>query len=437
MTKNSSNNKNLNKQLSDRKESEFKEGFDQSNKEKEQNELDKLTQNKSQDDKLGSINNNLFRGSLLGSDNVKESIFKEENDPKNDNNPTNTPLFNLKSENSNNQDLLNNDDFTSVRNNNSEPMFSKANLDNNKNYVKSGNNKNEDQTNNSASIKPPSLPLNFNFAESMATNPEGMKKFVEQFVHHLQTAPNSENILAGTFNSNNNLGGTTNTLRMKTEEIDKVKKIEELKEKVESLEKEKIIMIKRFYEKEKVYIDRITKLENILHASDKWDLFSLEKQNKEYEIKVHNLSKQVLYLQEEINKEKYKNNSFIGELMILKQQLVDEISEIKNFKLNTFKKNFGEKFLGGLLLEEKNRTYAVDENILNAKNNFINTNNNNNKGLTPEPNSNKDLIAESEKHGTIIKPKEALTHNFHSAAILSQGNSKKIFKGKVTKSVGK
>ena len=170
-----------------------------------------------------------------------------------------------------------------------------------------------------------------------------------------------------------NLGSS---LKMKSDDALKHKQIEDLKEKVEILEKEKISLINNFQSKENNYIERIKKLENIIHASDKWDMFSLEKQNKEYEIKLINLSRQVIYLQDEISKEKEKNNSFIGELMMLKQQLVEEIAEIKNFKVNTFKKGFGEKLIsiGATINEEKSENKITSETVIRKSEFPSNTN---------------------------------------------------------------
>jgi predicted nuclease with TOPRIM domain len=50
------------------------------------------------------------------------------------------------------------------------------------------------------------------------------------------------------------------------------RKYEELKEKYNQSEKEKNAYIKKFAADEKRYLDRINKLENIISASDKWDI---------------------------------------------------------------------------------------------------------------------------------------------------------------------
>jgi hypothetical protein len=83
-------------------------------------------------------------------------------------------------------------------------------------------------------------------------------------------------------------------------------------------------------------------------------------------MKISQLTRQVIALQDELKKEKNKNNSFIGELMVLKQQLVDEVTEIKNFKISAFKKTFGNKILEGMNVNKS------IENINEPSNNSLN-----------------------------------------------------------------
>lgn len=335
------------------------------------------------------MNNNIFKGSIGSRD---KQYDKNDTDDQRGSNATDTPLFNIKPEDTGmNALLLDKDD----RQMNDEMVTGTSSFNNqliHKNtfdgryHVQGGNN-------DPYTIKHPTIGPHF--AETISSHPEAMKKFVDQFMQHLQTHPNNE--VFGT----QGLGGTfNNSLKLKPEDVDKAKKIEELKDKVEMLEKDKLQISKKFQDKEKMYMERISKLESILQASDKWDIFSLEKQNKEYEVKVLNLSRQVLYLQEEVNREKQKNNSFIGELMILKQQLVDEISEIKNFKMNTFKKNFGNQLI---------------ENIMEKSNNdisMVSNSNNNNVNITLKKEIN-------EKNNLYHDDDEMLNNNFNSAAVLN------------------
>lgn len=404
--------------LAEKKELDTKENLDTlSNKEQKTNsELDKLIQKKQtmnleRSSGLTTVNDRLFKG-IGGSENNAKEFNSESTKNVNEDNQlisSDTPLFNVKPESNNNLGSLKLEKEEKVQGEiiskeiiKPKEMYAKSPMENRQTF--------QGGVNESVSIKVPKLPDNLNFADTIASNPDGMKKFVDQFVQHLTTHPNND--IFG-----NTLG---NSLKVKPEEVDKVKRIEEYKDRMENLEREKILLMKKFQEKEKVYIDKINKLESLLHASDKWDIFSLEKQNKEYEIKIINLTKQILYLQEKLNTEKKKNNSFIGELMILKQQLVEEISEIKTFKLNTFKKNFGEKFL---------------DNIINEKG--FNSNNALNEA---QDGINKVYKKEHDDEKALNNEGLTSSHGFNSATYLNQGGnpSKRVIsKPRPNKSVGK
>ncbi len=384
------NNNNQNKAY-DKKDAEAKDNYDSNQLNTDSNnELDKLIQKRSNqgDEKLGLMNNHLFKGSI---NNRERQYDKNDTDDQRGSNATDTPLFNIKPEDTGMNALnLDKDDKQineeTITGTSSFNQLIHKNTFDGRYHVQGGNSNNE-----AYSIKHPKIGANF--AETISSHPEAMKNFVDQFVQHLQTHPNNDFLGTQVLGGNNN-----NSLRLKPEDVDKAKKIEDLKDKIETLEKDKVQMSKKFQDKEKMYMERISKLESILQASDKWDIFSLEKQNKEYEVKVLNLSRQVLYLQEEVNKEKQKNNSFIGELMILKQQLVDEISEIKNFKMNTFKKNIGNHLL---------------DNIVEKNNHDISLSSNNN-------NINHQFKKELNEHNKIYQDHEdMLNNNFNSAAVLN------------------
>ena len=219
-------------------------------------------------------------------------------------------------------------------------------------------NNNKINTNNAYSLNTTSnFPDNYNDNNNDMKNSDNLKSIVE-------------NVLKQLNNENKNLDrdtgfGLGTSLRIKNNpELER--KYEELKEKYNQSEKEKNAYIKKFAADEKRYLDRINKLENIISASDKWDIYALEKQNNEYEMKISQLTRQVIALQDELKKEKNKNNSFIGELMVLKQQLVDEVTEIKNFKISAFKKTFGNKILEGMNVNKS------IENINEPSNNSLN-----------------------------------------------------------------
>lgn len=167
-------------------------------------------------------------------------------------------------------------------------------------------------------------------AFNMLTSNEGMKSFVDHFMKAMSSQQNDLG------NSGKGLG--LSSLKIKNDETDKLRAIEELKEKLEISDKEKSNIIKKYQEKEKLLLERVNKLESLLQASDKWDIVTLERQNKDYETKIINLSRQISSLQMQLNEEKKKQNSSAGEMMILKQKMIDEICKYKEFNISVDKR---------------------------------------------------------------------------------------------------
>jgi len=125
-------------------------------------------------------------------------------------------------------------------------------------------NNNKINTNNAYSLNTTSnFPDNYNDNNNDMKNSDNLKSIVE-------------NVLKQLNNENKNLDrdtgfGLGTSLRIKNNpELER--KYEELKEKYNQSEKEKNAYIKKFAADEKRYLDRINKLENIISASDKWDI---------------------------------------------------------------------------------------------------------------------------------------------------------------------
>ena len=264
------------------------------NKMKDKNESDMFNKN-NEDSKLNNLNNEESEKDSIKRDiNIFTSIKKDNNNEYNNNLIKKEPgnLFNQ---------TFNFDQ------NNRNTMGSTTGLFNmvgNPNFMQNNSNQQNVNINNNAN--------------------ESVKNLVENIVKniYMNNIPNNEKIK---FINKDDLS----------------KKVEELKEKIDTLEKERANDIKHFQEKEKDLNNTITKLENLLQSSDKWEIVSIEKQNKELLVKNNNLNRVINKLNDQLIEERKKYNNFVGELMILKQQLVNEISEIKNFKqtigINTHK----------------------------------------------------------------------------------------------------
>jgi len=123
----------------------------------------------------------------------------------------------------------------------------------------------------------------------------------------------------------------------KFEEFDKNKMIDELKEKLDNNEKENVILKKNIDTKEIAYKDRIKTLENKILTTDKHDIVLLQNQNKEYENQITSLNNQMKNLSTKFENEKYRSNHIIGELLLVRDQLIHEINSIDLVKIELLK----------------------------------------------------------------------------------------------------
>jgi len=123
----------------------------------------------------------------------------------------------------------------------------------------------------------------------------------------------------------------------KTEEFDKNKIIEELKDKLEVDEKENTSIKRSQDEKEKKYKEKIKALETQLLSTDKYDIVILQNQNKGYENQINNLNNQVKNLAEKHETERNRFNNLVGELLLVKDQLIHEINSLDLIKIELMK----------------------------------------------------------------------------------------------------
>ncbi len=75
-------------------------------------------------------------------------------------------------------------------------------------------------------------------------------------------------------------------------------------------------MIKNFNDQEKTYQEKIKFLETQLYTSDKSDVILLEKQNKEYQLQITNLTNKISMLTQKNTEEKEKFNSLVDDVMV-------------------------------------------------------------------------------------------------------------------------
>jgi len=111
-----------------------------------------------------------------------------------------------------------------------------------------------------------------------------------------------------------------------------MKLIEELRDKIETIEKENFFLKKSFEEKENFYIDKLKILENQLQNSNKNDIILLQKQNKEYEEQVASLNKKITLMNKSHDNEKEKFNNMVAEIMALKSKLADDINIVEHLR---------------------------------------------------------------------------------------------------------
>jgi hypothetical protein len=129
----------------------------------------------------------------------------------------------------------------------------------------------------------------------------------------------------------NNMNMNTNA-NLKNEELFKAKMIEELSEKLDFLEREKISINKQFKAKEKSYLDKIKSLDNQTEISQKFDLEFLQKQNKELENQITHLKQIIKSMEDKHNEDKKKFNNLVAEVMLLKEKLILEINDMEQIK---------------------------------------------------------------------------------------------------------
>ena len=111
-----------------------------------------------------------------------------------------------------------------------------------------------------------------------------------------------------------------------------MKLIEELRDKIETIEKENFFLKKSFEEKENFYLDKLKILENQLQNSNKNDIILLQKQNKEYEEQVASLNKKITLMNKSHDNEKEKFNNMVAEIMALKSKLADDINIVEHLR---------------------------------------------------------------------------------------------------------
>lgn len=121
----------------------------------------------------------------------------------------------------------------------------------------------------------------------------------------------------------------TNKRIIKSNDLDKVKLIDELRDKIEAIDKENFYVKKHFEEREKIYIEKIKLLENQLQNSSKNDVILLQKQNKENEEQVNVLNKSIQQMNKSHDSEKEKFNSVVTEIMTLKSKLAEDINAVE------------------------------------------------------------------------------------------------------------
>jgi chromosome segregation ATPase len=121
-------------------------------------------------------------------------------------------------------------------------------------------------------------------------------------------------------------------LQINTDFLEKTKKLNDLKERVENFELDNKNLVKTLNEKEIDYIEKIKSLEKQLLSSDKSDIIVLQKQNKDYETQIANLNKAIQNLTGKHRDESVKFKSMIGELMMLKDQLEQELKAMESLK---------------------------------------------------------------------------------------------------------
>jgi len=164
----------------------------------------------------------------------------------------------------------------------------------------------------------------------------------------------------------NNESPNNMQIQLNADYFEKNRQLIDLKNKVETYEKENKNLIKLQSDKEVQYVEKIKNLEKSLLNSDKADIVLIQKQNKEYELQITNLNNTFTILGIKQNEESAKFKSMIGELMILKDDLQEELDQLENLKKTIIdKKSVNENKKLELVLKynqpnnKKENTYGV------------------------------------------------------------------------------
>jgi hypothetical protein len=119
---------------------------------------------------------------------------------------------------------------------------------------------------------------------------------------------------------------------IKKEDSEKAKLLEELTDKLNTLEKEKLIFTKHFATKEKKYLNKVKFLEKQIADSENLNMELLQKQNKEYENQITELKKMIERLNKKSGDDKSKFNDFAAQVIQLKEKLSKELKEVEKIK---------------------------------------------------------------------------------------------------------
>lgn len=157
--------------------------------------------------------------------------------------------------------------------------------------------------------------LRANIAKSTAVEPNkdskiGGAHFFEDIKNLIQTE------LTQTIKSNKIIKNT---------DTDRDQLIVELQKQLENSTRQRDELITECNDKDSSYREQITRLEQLIMSSDKNDVIELQQQNREYRRRILSLEKTLLLLETSFKEEKKRSNTLIADLMIVKQQLIDEI----------------------------------------------------------------------------------------------------------------
>jgi hypothetical protein len=121
-------------------------------------------------------------------------------------------------------------------------------------------------------------------------------------------------------------------LIVNNEYIETDKMIQEKQERIILMEKENEYFYNSCRDKENEYIERIKVIERKLKSCDRDDVLFLLKQNNDYESQISNLSKTLQIISDKHSEEIHSYDGMMGDIMMLKDQLVKEISLVQALK---------------------------------------------------------------------------------------------------------